>query len=218
MIRAARTGARRRNPNRRQHIFGPEDVFTGRILARQHEELGGRHEPLARRPDNAERCVERDQRRRRVRRMDNVARPAAEDRMELILSVGRKTGVPAVLEAGKIIPEIPAPRALADIARQRADVPDLRRRDAAGRFRQNAVLLTDDRVLAERVKRDQPADVQPAGCLRHAIETFDGLQVDDHVGCDDALLREPEQVAAASRRTTPPARRGGPVRRVSPRA
>jgi len=60
--------------------------------------------------------------------------PAAENRVELVFTGNRKAGPSSVLKARKSIAEVPAPRTLADVARQRPDVPDLGRGHASRRL------------------------------------------------------------------------------------
>jgi hypothetical protein len=86
--------------------------------------------------------------------MHDVARTAAKDGVKLVFANDRKAGLASVFEARKPVPKIPAPRTLADIARQGADIPDLRCRDACRCFGQHRVLAANRRLLAESVERD----------------------------------------------------------------
>src|SRR5204863_2052198 len=113
---------------------------------------------FARWSDDAERGAERDQRRRGIGGMHDVARTAAEDRVELILAGEREALIAAGLVARKSVAVVPAPRPLADIAGDRSDVANLRRRHAARRFGQHRVIATDDLIPAERVQCDLSAD------------------------------------------------------------
>ena len=63
--------------------------------------------------------------------MDDVARAAAEDGVELVLAVhGEKQRVAALLEADELlVAEVPAARPLVEVAADRALVADLRRAD-----------------------------------------------------------------------------------------
>ena len=62
--------------------------------------------------------------------MDDVARPVAEDGVELVFSFRREAPVTALLVADELfVAEVPAPRTLVDVAADRALVPDLRRAD-----------------------------------------------------------------------------------------
>ena len=139
-------GARRRDLNFRQHFVVGQHVLARRVLLRQREEVA-RPARCARRPGPTMRNVASSatERRRRVRRMDDVARAAAEDRVELVFAGEREAGVAAVLEARETVAEVPAPRPLADVAGERPDVADLRRRDALGRFGEHRVLRADER-------------------------------------------------------------------------
>jgi hypothetical protein len=92
--------------------------------------------------------------------MDDIARAAAEDGIELVLAGGREALVAAGLVARKAIAEVPAPRALADVARERADVPDLRRRHRGGRFSEHGKWSAQRLVTAERVEGDEAAEGQ----------------------------------------------------------
>ena len=53
-----------------------------------------------------------------------------------------------------------------------------------------------------------PPIVDAAHCRLHLIEALDRLQVDEHVGRDDAAPSQPEQIAAAAGKATPPVRPG----------
>src|SRR5439155_1199211 len=63
-----------------------KDILSGRVPAWEHEELVGRHSPIARRSAQHEGSAESDQRWRRIRRMHDVTRTASEDRVELVVS------------------------------------------------------------------------------------------------------------------------------------
>ena len=115
-------------------------------------------------PSDVELRVERHQSRRGIGRMHDETRAAAEDGVELVLAVDREAGVAAGFEAREAVAEIPAPRALAHVARERPGIADLRRRHAPGRFGQHGVFAADERMVAERVERDQAADLHAAGC------------------------------------------------------
>src|SRR5439155_12555212 len=124
-------------------------VFSLRVDARERKEFGRSNRPLAVGSDDAERRIERDERRGGIRRMDDVARTAAKDGVELVFPAGRETGVAAILEARKSVAEVPAPRPLADVAGQRPDIPDLRCPDALRGFGQDGEALPDGRFAAE---------------------------------------------------------------------
>src|SRR4029077_17160745 len=111
----------------------------------------------------------------------------------------RKALIPARLVTREPVAEIPAPRALRDVAGNRPDVPDLRRGDAAGRLGQHGVLLLDGRMPADVVYRRVAADGEPVGRRGDLIGIAQTAQADDDVGFDDAFLDEAEQIAAAAR-------------------
>src|SRR5712672_2880389 len=113
--------------------------------------------------------------------MDDIAGAAAKDRMESVLTYDGKACLSAILQAWKPIPEIPAPRALANVAGQRTDIANLWGRNCFGRFGQHRILTSNQRMSPERVKRDEPADVHAACRRRHLIEPFDCLQIYKHI-------------------------------------
>src|SRR5258707_11280874 len=130
--------------------------------------------------------------------MDDIAGAAAEDRMESVLAYNGKACLAAILQAGKTIPEIPAPRALANVAGQRADITNLRGRNCFGRFGQHRILTSDQRMSAERIKCDEAADVHAACRRRHLIEPFDRLQIYKHIRLNNKFFHQPQEIAAAT--------------------
>ena len=127
VIRAARTGPRRRQLNRRQYLVFAQNVFARGVYARQLEEFGCGHHAFAGWPRDLKLRIQRHQRGRGIGRMHDVAGAAAENGVKLVLARSRKTGVAAVLETRKAVAKIPAPGPLANIARQRSGVANLRR-------------------------------------------------------------------------------------------
>src|SRR5260370_21630608 len=124
--------------------------------------------------------------------MHDVARPASEDGVELVLACGRKAVRAAVLETRKAIAVVPAPRALADVARQSPDVADLRCADAFCRRRQYSVTAADRRVVSKRIQGDQAADSYHPLFRRNAFEPANRLQVHHEVFLDHSLLEQAE--------------------------
>ena len=185
--------------DRGEHFVIVQGVFARGILLWEREEVGRRERALAGGSDDAELGVERDQRGRGIRRMHDEARSAAEDGVELVLAGDRETLVAAGLVARETVAEIPAPGALADVARERARIANLRRGDAGGGFGQHGVFARDERVAAERVERDLSADAHGSAFGFDLIEPFDSAQVDQNIGVDDALLHQAEQIAATAR-------------------
>ena len=86
VICAAHSCARRRNQDLSQRFIVRKDVFARRVLLRQGKELRSRERALAGRTDDSKSRIERQQRNSGVRRMHDVTRTAAENRVELILA------------------------------------------------------------------------------------------------------------------------------------
>src|SRR6476619_8609237 len=98
--------------------------------------------------------------------MDDIAGTTAEDRVELVLAGERESLIPAVLVALEAVPEVPAPRTLAHVAGDRADVANLRRRRAAGSLGEHGVLLPEAFVPTDRVERRLASDADARCRLR----------------------------------------------------
>src|SRR5262249_43484683 len=144
---------------------------------------------------------EREECNRRIGRVHNVTRPAAENCVELVLAAEREACISTVLVTGKTISKIPAPRALANIARQRSDIPDLRCRNSLRSLCEDGVLAPNDVVPAERVERDQPPyidAVDSAVCRGHLIETFNRSQIHDNIRRDNPLFDKGKQIASTA--------------------
>src|SRR4051812_40272055 len=90
--------------------------------------------------------------------MNDVARAAAENRVEFVFAGDRKARRAAVLQALEAVAVVPAPRTLADVAGERRDISYLRRRNRFRRFSQHRELPADRLVPAERVERREAAD------------------------------------------------------------
>src|SRR5438132_394471 len=168
------------------------------VTRRQNEEVIGGHYALTRGSHDAELRVERDQRGSCVRGMDDVTWAAAEDRMELVLATCGKAHRTAILQAGEAIAEVPTPWPLANVARERTDIADLRGRYRFGRFGQNGVLISNHRMAGESVQRDETADVHAACPWNHLVEPLDGLQVDEHIRLDYEIFHQRQQIAATA--------------------
>src|SRR5260370_37983635 len=112
--------------------------------------------------------------------MEDVAWAAAEDRMELVLATYGKAHQTAILQAREAIAEVPTPWPLANVARERTDIADLRGRYRFGRFGQNGVLISNHRVAGESVQRDETPDVHAACPRHHLVEPLNCLEIDEH--------------------------------------
>ena len=130
--------------------------------------------------------------------MDDVARPAAEDGVELVLTCEREALVAPVLVARERVPVVPAPRPLRHVAGNRADVADLRCRDAGRRLRENRIVLADDVVPAQGIQCDLTTDGHTRRRLRHLVQIRHRLEIDDDVGLDNAVLHQLKHVGAAT--------------------
>src|ERR1700719_3064802 len=99
--------------------------------------------------------------------MHDEAGAAAEDRVKFVFAVEAEALLAAVLEAREAIAVIPAPRALGHVAGQRSGVADLRCAYLPCGLGKHCVLAVNERMLAQRVERDQPADLDLAALLGH---------------------------------------------------
>ena len=105
--------------------------------------------------------VQRQQRRRRIRRMDDVAQLAADDRVVAIVAGDGVAEVAALLVASEILAaEEPAARPLVDVAAQRAEVADQRRGDAQRGLDEQRELLLQLFALDDLGQRRGGADVR----------------------------------------------------------
>src|SRR5262245_8629276 len=130
--------------------------------------------------------------------MDDIARTAAEDRVELVLADDREALIPAVLVALEAVPEVPAPWTLTHVAGDRADVANLRRRRAAGRLGEHGVIRPQAVMSTDRVERRLAPDANARCRLRDLVQVRHRLQIHDDVGLDDALLHKLQYIAAAA--------------------
>ena len=118
---------------RRQHVAVLEHGHALDVDVRTDEELFGFHLTLAARAEHDHRRIERDERRRRVRRAHSDTTIGAPETMLTVLAF-RRVRV-ARVAAGAIavdtVTVVPAARVLSHVAADRAGVADLRARDAA---------------------------------------------------------------------------------------
>src|SRR6185436_11323541 len=91
-------------------------------------------------------------------------------------------------------------RPRAEIAADRRHVADLRRRHRLDRLGERRILLHDGGILHERGQRDAGADAETGPGGLDLVEAADRLQVDEHVGFDDAVLHQVEERRAAGER------------------
>ena len=106
-----------------------ENIFMLEIDLRQNEKLFQRDHSLTPRVGDPDLRVESDERRGGVRRMNDIARPRAENRMITAIARHGIADLPAFSETIETRrAKVPTERPLADVAADGAGVADLRRR------------------------------------------------------------------------------------------
>ena len=143
-IDAARAGGRRWNHDLREDLAGLEHIFASRVGFGQYEELIQRDDALALGSNQLCARTKRYQRGRKVRRMHDVRRAAAENRVIAVEALSGVTGVATFLEANDVgIAKVPASRPLQEIAADRREIANLRRGRFPRRLRQRGVMRAD---------------------------------------------------------------------------
>ena len=159
---------------------------------------------FARRSGDFDLRAERHQRRRGIRRMDDVARPAAEDRVKTAIAGHRVANLPAFAQAGEVRrAKIPAERPLANIAGDRAGIANLRRRRFAGGIGKNQQFFPDRRVFFDVRELGQRADAKPAALFFDIVQTGDSFQINRD---NRARRHDPSSAANIRCRRRPPPR------------
>ncbi len=158
------------------------------------------HHPLAARAPDHQLRVERNQRRRRVRRIHRHAAVLLEDR---VLAVDRRRRVRVADVAARPVARpaaavIPAARVLRDVAAERPLVADLRRGHQFGRFHQQPELLLHHRVVHHLGQRRRRADLEAAVHLLDPAQLGDLAQVDHHARALGAVLQPVERIEPAA--------------------
>ena len=179
--------------------FGCEHVHAGDVDPGADPVLLGGDDALALRSADDHRRVERDERRRGVRRVDRDAAVGVEDRV-LAVHRRRRVGVADVAAgavAGPAAAVVPAARVLRHVAAERALVADLRRGDQLRRFHQQAELLAHHRVLDDLGERRHRADLEAAVDFLDALELLDLPEVDDRLRLLQAILEPVHAVEPA---------------------
>ena len=137
VIETLAAGLRQRHLNLRHDVRRAENVLAPGVHLRCDEKFLQRHRFLARRSCNLDLGVERDERRREIGRMDDIARAAAEDGMIAVVARDGIADLAALAQTDVARrAEIPAERPLAEIPRDGAGVANLRRGGLAGRLRE----------------------------------------------------------------------------------
>src|SRR5213594_4151752 len=137
--------------------------------------------------------------------MDDVAELATDDRVVAVVTCDGVAEVATLLVAVEVLTaEEPAARPLVDVAADRAEVADERRRDREGRVAEQAELARDGLVVDDIAERGGGADGQAAVVLVDADELLDGGDVDEDLRERQALSVDPvlheaaDEVAATS--------------------
>ena len=155
------------------------------VLARQPVDLGDRQLAAAR----PHRCVEREQRGRRIGRVGRRRPVVAEDRVLAVLAVHREAAVAAVEVARKAHAPVPAAGRLAKVAADRPHRAQLGRRRRRARLAQRLRDLRIDLELGQRRPGADLRPVDPAG--------DEPADVDQRVDVDQPVLDDRDDVRPA---------------------
>ena len=180
-----------------QHVLARTDGSTGRTATVRSPA----------RPGDRRRRVQRQQRGGRIRRMDDVAQLAADDRVVAIVTGDGVAEVAALLVAVEVLAaEEPAPRPLVDVAAQRAEVADQRRGDAQRGLRQQreaasagpCYSMTSVSVVVAPMCAPSAADVDPIAAPGWSSGRRSGI------GDGHALARTQSFITPPTRSLPPP--------------
>ena len=118
----------------------------------------------------------------------------------LVLTVHGEAGGASFFQAGELlVPEVPAPRTLIDVAADGADVPDLWRADFSRRIGDCRIHPAGIGVLGELRERHRRANPHPAvrRARNRAVQT---LHVDQALGLGDVVLHHRQEIHPAGER------------------
>src|SRR5260221_11486523 len=107
--------------------------------------------------------VQRDECHRRIRGMYHPTRTSVEHGEVLILAVVRRAGRAAVLVTRDAAPEIPAARALHQVASERGHLANGRRSDLLARLRESRIPFTSLYLGCDVIKAPDGAHHSPPG-------------------------------------------------------
>ena len=149
------------NGHAEDQVIGLERVFPVGGAGGGLEELGQLHFTFALRSLHLGLGAQGDETRSQRGRIDDDALvPLGEDRVVAIFAVQGKALVAALQQAdGRLVPEVPAAVALAEVAAERAHVADLGAADHTGRRRQGRAAFADGRVGGDIGQLDARADL-----------------------------------------------------------
>ena len=177
-------------------LVGQQDSFARIWRGRRDEELRGVHFAGAGGRGDLHLGAQGDQRRAQAGGRDELGRSGREDGVILVLAIGDEALAVFSAEEAEAVAEVPAARALRQVAADGSHVADLRRRDAAGGGGERRILGADGRVFQHIFNGGGGADAQSAGCLRDALEFLKVLDIDQALGLHQVFLHHAEQVSS----------------------
>src|SRR6185295_1257073 len=102
--------------------------------------------------------------------MNAERRACVENGVVVVLAQCREARIASVLVAGIVVPVVPAPRPLTQVATERSHVANLRRPDLAGGHGEQRRLLLHYRALCDIGEERRGADAKPRGYGTDALE------------------------------------------------
>jgi hypothetical protein len=115
----------------------------------------------------------------------------------VVLAERGEAGVAAVLVAGIVVPVIPAPRPLTQVAANRAHVANLRRADLASGHRQQRRLLLDDGAFRDLDQQRRGADAKTGGGGADPLQLLEPTDRHQAFGRGEIVFHLAEEVRAA---------------------
>src|ERR1044071_871036 len=131
--------------------------------------------------------------------MNNRAKTVAEDGMILILAFDGEATVAAFFPAVKLgLPEVPAARALQEVAADGGDVAYLRSGGMTRSISERPVAAADDSIRVQFGERHQRPDAKTLfRVLAHAVQSLNGKNVNETRGSIQAFLETVNQIYPA---------------------
>jgi hypothetical protein len=115
--------------------------------------------------------------------------------VQLVLAGGGEALVATFAQAVEVAAEIPAARALAQIAAERPLVAQLRAAYGGGGLRQHRIAIQDLAVGGDLGQSGQGSDPQATAWARaDALEIFDGIDTHQAVGLEHSIAETSQQV------------------------
>src|SRR6185369_3750219 len=133
--------------------------------------------------------------------MHDVRWTTTDDRVVLVLAIRRVTLGAALLQTDDFLePEVPATWTLAEISANRAEIPNLRRRDRVRRFSKPGKTLAHTGMLLELTQRNERADRESARVKCDLIQSTNILEIHDARRTRRVILHRRKQVLPARNR------------------